>query len=148
VLVGAASGAGLPNADVTVAREQEQLILTCAARSEKRRRASGGVVALPAPEGVEGGSGRGAGLEWRLAEGQRCRPWSVLHAGAGGDPLVGSPMFGFGLHKCQVPTKTAPNTMEGSRQGRGEITHQLLSRTNQTELGEKREFNSSPTKSE
>jgi len=36
----------------------------------------------------------------------------------------------------------------GSRQGQGEITHQLLSWTKQTELGEKREFNSSPIKSE
>jgi len=40
------------------------------------------------------------------------------------------------------------NMMKGSRQGQGEITHQLASRTKQTELGEKREFNSSPVKSE
>jgi len=33
-------------------------------------------------------------------------------------------------------------------QGQGKITHQLLSWTKQTELGEKREFNSSPIKSE
>jgi len=36
----------------------------------------------------------------------------------------------------------------GSKQGQEEITHQLLSRTNQTELGEKKEFNSSPIKPE
>jgi len=36
----------------------------------------------------------------------------------------------------------------GLRQGQGEITHQLPSWTKQTELGEKGEFNSSPSKSE
>jgi len=36
----------------------------------------------------------------------------------------------------------------GLRQGQGEITHQLLSRTKQTELGEKRVFNLSQIKSE
>jgi len=36
----------------------------------------------------------------------------------------------------------------GSRQQQGGITHQLPSRTKQTDLGEKREFNSSPIKSE
>jgi len=36
----------------------------------------------------------------------------------------------------------------GSRQGQGEITHQLPSWTNQTELGDKSEFNLSPIKSE
>jgi len=38
--------------------------------------------------------------------------------------------------------------MKGSRQGQGEITHQLPSRAKQTELGEKRKFNLSPIKSE
>jgi len=72
------------------------------------------------------------------------------------------PVFWFGLDKFRVPTKAAlllpllswtgerGNTMKGSRveTRQGQITHQLLSRTNQTELGEKREFNSSPIKSE
>ena len=38
--------------------------------------------------------------------------------------------------------------LEGRDKGQGEITHQLLSRTKQTELEEKRDFNLSPIKSE
>jgi len=36
----------------------------------------------------------------------------------------------------------------GSRQGQGDITHQLPSGTKQTELGEERKFNLTPVKSE
>jgi len=48
---------------------------------------------------------------------------------------------------CHSPSSAGQgrrNTVKGSRQGQGEITHQLPSQTNQTELGEKRKFNLSP----
>jgi len=72
---------------------------------------------------------------------------------------VVSSCFGFTQINARCPPKPLyhfpfstgqgrGNMMKGSRQGQGEVTRQLLSQTKQTELGEKREFNLSPIKSE
>jgi len=71
-------------------------------------------------------------------------------------------VFWFGLDKCQVPTKATPSLhllswtgerkyderLKGRDKDQGEITHHRPSWTKQTELGEKKEFSLSPTKSE
>ena len=70
--------------------------------------------------------------------------------------------FGLAWIKCQVPTRTAlslpllnwtgerkyDGRLESRDKDKGEITHRLPSRTKLAEPGEKREYNSSPIKSE
>jgi len=84
--------------------------------------------------------------------------WRMLQRGGQQEertPCSPHQLVWFGLDKCQVPTKATLSlplfSWTGEKKmmrGQGEITHQLLSRAKQTELGEKKKFNLSPIKPE